>query len=116
MTDPAVEAVRRAGAANGDWPWDSTSEAMREAAREALAPIRDLHQPLELKQPVFNGDGTFIGQRVTAAVCSHCHNGPRESAHCDSCDRDCCEGTFGPVLASWPCATARLVYTSEELA
>lgn len=42
MADPAVEAVRRAIANNGDWPWDSTAEAMREAAREMAQPIREV--------------------------------------------------------------------------
>lgn len=42
ISDPAVVAVRSAAAANGDWPWDSTSGAMLEAAREALKPIREL--------------------------------------------------------------------------
>lgn len=118
--DPAVEAAKRAQEASGWWksagstPWDHDYAV--DAIREALKPIRDLHQPMELKQSVFNGEGTFIGQRVSAVVCGHCYGRPQVSGHCDDCDSDVCEGTVGPYLAyTWPCATARLVYSEAEL-
>lgn len=60
MTDPAVEAALRV-----DYLAHETSDATL-GAREALQPLRELHQPMELKQSVFNGEGIFIGQRVSA--------------------------------------------------
>ena len=53
------------------------------AAREALAPLRELHRPYE-------PPGT--SRSPYDVVCNHCL-GPRK----------------------WPCATAKLIYPSEEL-
>lgn len=97
--DPATEAGSR------DLPADRRAEYDRVTA--ALQHVRNLHKPRELKESVFNGDGTFIGQRVKAVVCDHC---------CDGCTDDTCEGTYGPFTQYlWPCATARAVYSEEEL-
>ena len=41
MSDPAVEAVKRADSDG----WLRPAEYAEEAAREALAPIRELHKP-----------------------------------------------------------------------
>ncbi len=70
--DPAVEAAKRA---IGDRHWwmtrlddseiDKLSEYGVAAAREALAPIRDLHRPFD--RPIRWGSG------VTEQVCNHCH-------------------------------------------
>lgn len=56
------------------------------AARRALEPIRELHQSFEI------GDSTGL----FSTWCAHCN-----------------DSTGHP--SAWPCATARLVYSSEEL-
>ena len=62
--DPAVEAARRANLAYA--PRNAQPlEQMVAAAREALAPIRDLHRPFD--RPIRWGSG------VTEQVCNHCH-------------------------------------------
>lgn len=75
MSDPAIEAADRAEA-----KWTKSGpyrDLVADAARGALAPIRELHKP--------------VGSRVAKAdLCVEC------SVH-------------------WPCATAKLCYTSEEL-
>lgn len=78
-TDPAVEAAQRA--LNTDRLRSDPIDAFTLAgAREALAPIRELHKP-------------FVDE---------CH-----------CCRHCVE--CGAIGTGWPCDTARLIYTSEEL-
>lgn len=57
-------------------------------AREALAPIRALHKPS------FDGDDVY---------CAEC---------CDLVDDVI---GFDLCYQPWPCATARLIYTAEEL-
>ena len=81
MSDPAIEAARRAWAVRGDESGEVTRLSV-DAAREALAPIRDLHRPFVTNDPRSPHD----------VVCNHC---------------------LGPKV--WPCATARLAYTTEEL-
>ena len=120
-TDPADEVARTWGAAmSATWlaprelPVDRRNEYDRVIA--ALQPVRNLHKPRELRESVFNGDGTWIGQRVKAVVCDHCYGGPHQSTCCDGCTDDTCEGTYGPFTQyQWPCATARAVYSEEEL-
>ena len=77
--DPAVEAALRVGYTAGEML--SREEQLTAAAREALKPIRELHQPITM------------------------------------CGVTCCQRCRTPdgASASWPCATAKLVYTSEEL-
>lgn len=95
MSDPAIEAAKLAWAANealdgieytpgegGLWSPDS----METAAREALAPLRDLHRPFD---PSAVRYATHGGNEI---VCNHCL-GPRK----------------------WPCPTALYLYTTEEL-
>lgn len=88
MSDPAIEAAQREWARKRgrgmlnyfklDNPLESS---FINAAREALKPIRELHQPITM------------------------------------CGVSCCQRCRGMngVLVSWPCATARLAYTSDEL-
>ncbi|UTN91516.1 hypothetical protein SEA_PERIWINKLE_62 [Gordonia phage Periwinkle] len=87
MSDPAEGAAQRA--------WDSTegrpvSVQRVAAAREAMNPVRELHHPIREKW----------GLGGEADVCAHClltdRNGRR----------------FHDL---WPCDTARLVYTTEEI-
>lgn len=96
MSDPAMEAARRAFADywpdQGDFEFAHSNEGRFgiDAAREALAPIRELHKPSEWWNCI-------------NACCSgeECRN---RSRYCGTCDD-----------SDWPCATARLIYTSEEL-
>lgn len=81
--DPAVEAARLAISRFSTGTHLYPRSVAVEAAREALAPVRDVHRRFE-RVGYPGADG-----RV---VCSHC---------------------LGPV--DWPCATARLVYSAEEL-
>jgi hypothetical protein len=75
MTNPATEAAERAtnGPINGPIGAFALS-----AAREALKPIRELHQP--------QNAGDFD-------ICGECQDGNEQ----------------------WPCETAKLIYTREEL-
>lgn len=87
MSDPAILAAQRAidgphgVAAARD---EHAAPLAVDAAREALAPIRDLHKP----------------------SANHCDAHANDSACCAECI-EC-----GQL---WPCDTARLIYTSEEL-
>ena len=85
MSDPAVEAAARAFAQIEDDDLTYASErdktALIAAAREALAPIRELHKRAYL------------------------NDNPYEPA-----EWDC-----GECETHWPCATAKLIYPSEEL-
>lgn len=95
-TDPAVDAARRAWETYG-WPparFDTADTATYspkavpiEAAREALAPIREVHKPFDRRTMPFRP-----AEDPHDVVCNHC---------------------LGPVR--WPCATALYAYTSEEL-
>ncbi|QDF17175.1 hypothetical protein JZX82_gp80 [Gordonia phage William] len=85
MTDPAIAAAQRQLRAQfgKDWPLDDDAYTVRvrtEAAREALAPLRELHH--------------------------------REDLTWTSCS-ECLDPDGAPEL--WPCSTARLIYTTEEL-
>lgn len=72
MTDPAVAAAERVTQPRGI-PWAvGPGRYALHGAREALAPIRELHRP-------------------------------DDSAVCAGCDMP------------WPCATAHLAYTTDEL-
>ncbi|ORA02131.1 hypothetical protein BST17_24790 [Mycolicibacterium bacteremicum] len=86
MSDPAIEAAKRAWSREG-WgrgePQLSEGALAIAAASEALAPLRDIHRPFTRDYP--GGDNR--------TVCNHC---------------------LGPV--DWPCLTARYLYTSDELA
>lgn len=80
-SNPAVAAANRVHEANlGRLIGHDTVVA---AAREALAPIRELHKPVLRYRTGLMEDGFYTS--------------------CDHCDGD------------WPCDTARLIYTSEEL-
>lgn len=89
MSDPAVEAAERAERESGWWkssyaaPWDRDYAIW--SAREALAPIRELHQAGE----PFEDDNEYV-RGIWVTNCRECRD-------------------------DWPCATARLVYSSDEL-
>lgn len=90
MSDPAEEARARAWHYRADHNWDDKTSGLA-AAREALAPIRELHRP--------NTDE----HADTIIDCPRCITGPDHAIECAEC--------WDP----WPCDTARLIYTSEEL-
>lgn len=91
MSDPAEEAARRAFAYWRSMGMKKSADVTTvTAAREALAPLRELHKPWR----EYHHDGMLAG-----ASCKTC-------AHDDS---------FGLVWQQWPCATAKLIYSDEEL-
>ncbi|UQE74214.1 hypothetical protein MYK68_16000 [Gordonia sp. PP30] len=85
MSDPVMDAACRVTLPGGLDP--TVLPLMVAAAREALAPIRALHRK---------------------------HTDGEEESYCVECCHiygDGYELTYQP----WPCDTARLIYTSEEL-
>lgn len=88
MTDPAVEAARRVGET---LPYGFfsrlTSSDLIATAREALAPLKELHRPHDRAKSIYRA----LNDPHTI-VCNHC---------------------LGPI--EWPCATARLIYRGDEL-
>lgn len=91
MSDPAIEAAQRAWHAEDDGPHDGFVRAGRlvVAAREALKPIRELHK----------------------TSWDNCINACCSGADCKHRTRIC-----GHCWDQWPCDTAKLIYTTEELA
>lgn len=85
MTDPAVEAAQRAWDAG--FPGYPRDAGLIAAAREALAPLRELHRPFDRRTSIYP-----IPNDPHTVVCNHC---------------------LGPI--DWPCATARLIYREDEL-
>lgn len=111
MSDPAVEAANRA------WMGHThplAQDIAEQGAREALAPIRELHRKIH---PIFSwAEG---GLRFEEP-CQEC--GGRAGAHPCGCwgERDVeyhcreCRDSKGRAL-QWPCPTARLIYREDEL-
>lgn len=87
MSDPAIEAVRRAREASGEAYLDQMTDGQLEVAREALKPIRGRHKPVSHPK-ILQG----------RPYCSYCWN----------CYDDC------PVL--WPCDDAKDAFSEEEIA
>lgn len=101
--DPAVEAAQRAWVKF--WPDQTNGEfefSMREpvgawaaeSAREALASVRELHQRGDRCRCCAGWDE--MNKPIVRYVCTGCTPG-------------------APHYHHWPCATALLVYTAEEL-
>ncbi|MCF3939935.1 hypothetical protein [Gordonia tangerina] len=91
-TDPAIAAAQRAGTDDeGDYMgagmYSTVFDFAEEAAREALAPLRKLH-------------------RKRTAGGEH---------YCTECCHMPVTGSYELTYQPWPCATARLVYSTEEL-
>lgn len=90
-TDPARAAALRQLEQQMGHPWVSdhgyTVRVRTEAAREALAPIRARHHPVDV---------VLHGKKRT--VCAHCH-GPSPIG----------------LRGLWPCEDARDAYPPEEL-
>lgn len=91
MTDPAIEATQRAiGKVQRSEPYRWAESG----AREALAPLRELHRPFSRPASCYSRSNmiTCYSRSNMITVCNHCL-GPRD----------------------WPCPTARLIYSTEEL-
>lgn len=89
MSDPAVEATKRVRKGHAYCRNDRHADScLTDAAREALKPLRELHQPV-----VIEDAGTV------------------KKVHCAGCL------PLVSILpkALWPCPAARLVYAEEEL-
>lgn len=113
-TDPAVEAARRAF---DNWrfarPAKSAEVTTVTAAREALAPIRELHRcvPIyvhadECEDPEHDD---YIETWTGEYVCPEC---PPVGWTCAECAE---VASYADDLPEWPCDTARRCYTDEEL-
>lgn len=119
MSDPAVEAARVAfleqWPEQGDFEFRHSIEGQfgREAAREALKPLRKLHRPSELM---------CLAPNCGAEDCDHEDECPADYpvTVCAECWRiaELVSSYYGEEgiddSLRWPCATARLVYSSEE--
>lgn len=113
--DPAIAAAQRAMSnPEVEAAWiDGGNDLAIAAAREALAPLRELHWP------------THHYLHATGA-CIHDHD-TFETANGDHVCCDCTDDDGGPrkVCAEcldedgssidWPCATAKLIYPESEL-
>lgn len=85
--DPAVAAAQRAmPQSSRDLGYYPSRDSIR-AAREALAPLRELHRPV----CEFSGRTCTYGTSCPMNVCPTCADD------------------------NWPCDTARLIYDEEEL-
>lgn len=88
MSDPAIEVAQRVWHA-----WTYTDASLKDlaeaAAREALKPIRELHK----------------------TSWDNCINACCSGADCKHRTQIC-----GHCWDQWPCDTAKLIYTTEELA
>ena len=111
MSDPAVEAAQRAWARVPEFTAETDPfAAMEAAAREALAPIRELHRP---GYWVYTGEGDQLQDR-----CPECSR--KAGVHaCNSragCSRPVWCSCNKTIKVRWAdCPTARLVYSSDEL-
>lgn len=61
MSDPAVEAARRAAKNDPGWPKSASAE---EAALEALKPIRELHQPVSVRDEEVCGECSNMATQI----------------------------------------------------
>jgi len=113
--DPAVEAAERAwfGRAPGIL---KIGYHMNNAAREALKPIRELHRPIEYYEyddcnGVFKTDAD--GEQILMGrVCAECST-DEFLERIGDCEVEGSTHYEGEI--DWPCATARLAYSAEEL-
>jgi len=112
MTNPVAEAVQRA--------WDGRQPGllkigvhMENAAVEALDPVRKLHRREVIKVCICQEECEIHEGRCPLdtdfVVCRECYRFAIDEVYPYFGERD-----MEPV--AWPCATARLVYSTEELA
>lgn len=118
MSDPAIEAAQRAWIeiVHNDAAFDLNDFECLElvsAAREALKPIRELHRRDTVKVAICQEDCDIHVDADCPTdfdfdVCWECYRFAK-----DEIDPYFGEADMQPV--AWPCATARLIYASEEL-
>ena len=110
--DPAVEAAQRATDGRVSHLIGPGRYALR-GAREALAPIRELHRREEIGATSCVEDCEAHEDEcpldVEVAVCRECFRIAEEA------DAYFFERTGWQEPVEWPCATARLIYTDDEL-
>lgn len=116
MTDPAKDAALRTLVAMVGREW-VRGEALEHAAREMAAPIRALHRKSAIYAHIDDCDNqddeherlwhfeTADGEWVCEAL-------PVLGWTCEECAE---VASAADDLPEWPCATARIVYPSEEL-
>ncbi|SDD61065.1 hypothetical protein SAMN04488581_2659 [Mycolicibacterium neoaurum] len=121
MNDPAIEAAKR-GVGQHHW-WltkmdddlmVSVVEYATDSAREALKPIRELHRRDTIKATSCSEecelhDDMDCPLDVDVSVCRQCYQ------VAEAIDYYFSERTGWQEHVAWPCATARLVYSEEEL-
>lgn len=115
--DPAIAAAQRAwdeGGQGHGFQHATEADLMIDAAREALAPLRELHRP------------THHYLHATGS-CIHDEHDTFETADGDHVCCDCTDDDGGPRKAcaecldedgssiDWPCATAKLIHPESEL-
>lgn len=97
MSDPAADAAQRAHAKVADGMCTASAERQRiTAAREALAPIRELHR----RNRPDDGDCQGYTKQGYGYLNDWCV--------------ECSEQSGREYGTSWPCDTARLCYTTDE--
>lgn len=115
MSDPAIEAAVRS-VPDGTFDPESCDYAATalSAAREALKPIRELHRKSRLYElaidPTCEDQGHDLFEDGSGEwCCKQCTDASDEQIYvCAACvDMD--------SNSEWPCATAELIYPSEEL-
>lgn len=110
MSDPAVEAAQRAWKKN---KIHSFTVQRVNAAREALAPLKELHRRLEIaatscpEECEVHEDECPLDVMVPA--CRECF------LVAETADRYFTERTGWDEVARWPCPTAKLIYREDEL-
>ncbi|MGB3602743.1 MAG: hypothetical protein WBA38_04225 [Gordonia sp. (in: high G+C Gram-positive bacteria)] len=118
-TDPAIEAARRTLAAWGEPETNTESAATAlTAAREALAPIRKLHRKVGIFDSTdYCDDDTseHESQHHFEAINGEmvCDHLPPYGWTCAECAEIASGDDDDPP--AWPCDTAKLIYTTEEL-
>lgn len=115
MSDPAIEAAQRTLQKWTTDGWNASRDFVAvEAAREALAPLRELHHVIEVWQyDDVNGVWAYDDDDERILLerwCSECSSDDAIEA-IGNCEWQ--DGSAARTL--WPCATARLIYSSEEL-
>lgn len=110
MSDPAVEAAQRA------WMGHThplAQDIAEQGAREALAPLRELHKRLDIAATSCREECEVHEDEcpldVMVPACRECF------LLAEKADRYFTERPDWDEVARWPCPTARLIYREDEL-
>ena len=111
MSDPAEAAAQRAWDANQLSTWPSQNAVA--GAEEALKPIRELHRRVEIDVCTCSEDCEIHEDEcpldAKAPICRECWR------IAEGASPYFAEDGGWQDFAGWPCDTAKLVYTTEEL-